>query len=172
MGVYDDDDLEVDALLLLICPALPHYMWIGSKFQAPVGWVSRGSSSGPSSNSSSSSSSACGGSSSGGADSGKSSEGRNVATGSGNDGEGSKGGAGGAGVGGKREVSGVERWAREAIAPGDISETDFTELKRSSPDGGRGEGGSGREGGKGERVLEVERCGEESEVFWSVFFSS
>lgn len=34
MGIYDDDDLINTALLLLICPTLPHFVWIGSAFQS------------------------------------------------------------------------------------------------------------------------------------------
>lgn len=30
MGVYDDDDLSEDSIMLLACPMLPHYLWIGS----------------------------------------------------------------------------------------------------------------------------------------------
>jgi hypothetical protein len=34
MGVYDDEDLSDDALMLLACPSLPHYLWIGSGFDS------------------------------------------------------------------------------------------------------------------------------------------
>jgi len=32
MGVYDDEDLSEDSLMMLACPSLPHYLWIGSSF--------------------------------------------------------------------------------------------------------------------------------------------
>ena len=30
MGVYDDDDMSEDSIMLLACPTTPHYLWIGS----------------------------------------------------------------------------------------------------------------------------------------------
>ena len=35
LGVYDDEDLVDDGLLLLVCPAPPHYLWVGPDFPSP-----------------------------------------------------------------------------------------------------------------------------------------
>lgn len=35
MGVYDDDDLQPDSILLLVCPKAPHYLWVGKDFHVP-----------------------------------------------------------------------------------------------------------------------------------------
>jgi protein-tyrosine phosphatase len=36
MGVYDDEDLQEDALLLLVCPKGAKYLWVGGTFQVPA----------------------------------------------------------------------------------------------------------------------------------------
>ena len=33
MGIYDDDDLQEDLLLLLLCPKAPHHLWKGSVYE-------------------------------------------------------------------------------------------------------------------------------------------
>lgn len=35
MGVYDDEDLQEEVMLLLLCPKGTHYLWVGSTFQIP-----------------------------------------------------------------------------------------------------------------------------------------
>jgi hypothetical protein len=32
LGVYDDEDLTENALLLLVCPKPPHFLWVGGEF--------------------------------------------------------------------------------------------------------------------------------------------
>jgi hypothetical protein len=34
--VYDDEDLSEDSLMMLTCPSLPHYLWIGRSFDSTL----------------------------------------------------------------------------------------------------------------------------------------